>query len=124
MEGGHVSKLQVPRCCRLTTPPASHPPRAHPQGPARVKQVLWAASGGRWGRARHPPPLPRLTLAFKLLGRSGKEQLALHVWGPSTAGDAWFLVARLHPAGQPAEVAVTVQGVGTDGPGQRAERNA
>lgn len=55
-------------------------------------------------------------MAFKLLGRRGEEQLALHVWGPRTAGDARFLVACLHPARQPAEVAVTVQRVGTDGP--------
>lgn len=64
-----------------------------------------------------PSHSPGLTLAFKLLGRRGEEQFAFHVWGPSAAGNAWFLVARLHPAGQPAQVAVTVQGVGTDGPG-------
>lgn len=60
---------------------------------------------------------PGLTLAFKLLGRSGKQKLALHVWGSSTAGNAGFLVAGLHPAGEPSEVAVAVQGVGTNGPG-------
>lgn len=60
---------------------------------------------------------PGLTLAFKLLGRCGEQQFALHLWGSSTAGNARFLVASLHPAGEPSEVAVAVQGVGTNGPG-------
>ena len=64
-----------------------------------------------------PSHTPGLTLAFKLPGRRGKEQFAFHVRGPGTAGNARFLVACLHPAGQPAQVAVTVQGVGTNGPG-------
>lgn len=75
---------------------------------------------GGGNTAQYPPPLSHalgLTLAFKLLGRRGKEQLALHIWGPSTAGNTWLLVACLHPAGQPAEVAVTVQRIGTNGPG-------
>lgn len=54
-------------------------------------------------------------MAFKLLGRGGEQQLAFHVRGPCTAGDAWFLVPRLDPAGEPAQVAAAVQGVGSDG---------
>lgn len=61
--------------------------------------------------------VPGLTLAFKFLGRCCKQKFAFHVWGSSTAGNAWFLVASLHPAGEPSEVAVAVQGVGTNGPG-------
>lgn len=60
-----------------------------------------AAVEGR-DTTQYLPPLshaPGLTLAFKLLGRRGKEQLALHVWGPSATGNARFLVACLHPAG-------------------------
>lgn len=67
---------------------------------------------------RHPfSHAPGLTLAFKFLGRCGEQQFALHLWGSSTAGDARFLVASLYPAGEPSEVTVAVQGVGTDGPG-------
>lgn len=58
---------------------------------------------------------PSLTLALKLLGGGGQQQLAFHVRGPSTAGDAWLLVPRLDPAGEPAQVAAAVQGVGPDG---------
>lgn len=72
-----------------------------------------AAGGGDatvYGQPRPSPcsRAPGLTLAFKLLGRRGEEQLALHVWGPRTAGNARFLIACLHPAGQPAEVAVAL----------------
>ena len=56
-----------------------------------------------------------LTLALKLLGGGGEQQLAFHVRGPSAAGDAWLLVPRLDPAGEPAQVAAAVQGVGPDG---------
>lgn len=91
-----------------------------------------AAGGGDatvYGQPRPSPcsRAPGLTLAFKLLGRRGEEQLALHVWGPRTAGNARFLIACLHPAGQPAEVAVAVQRVGPNGPasesrGQQSSR--
>lgn len=56
-----------------------------------------------------------LTLALKFLGRGGEQQLSFHVGGPSAAGNAWLLVARLDPAGEPAQVAAAVQGVGPDG---------
>lgn len=56
-----------------------------------------------------------LTLALKLLGGGGEQQLAFHVRGPSAAGDAWLLVPCLDPAGEPAQVAAAVQGVGPDG---------
>ena len=55
-------------------------------------------------------------MALKLLGRCGEQQLALHARRSSTAGDAWLLVARLHPVRQPEQTAVTVQGVGTNSP--------
>lgn len=56
-----------------------------------------------------------LTLALELLGGGGEQQLAFHVRGPSAAGDAWLLVPRLDPAGEPAQVAAAVQGVGPNG---------
>lgn len=56
-----------------------------------------------------------LTLALKPLGGGGEQQLAFHVRGPSAAGNAWFLVPCLDPAGEPAQVAAAVQGVGPDG---------
>lgn len=111
LEGSHANELQVPQFCHLAPCPAGR--HRH------IWKVQQAAGSGRW-RCNPVPatPLsaPWLTLAFKLLGRRGEEQLALHVWGPSATGNAWFLVAGLHPAGQPAEVAVAVQGVGTNGP--------
>lgn len=85
------------------------------EGPARVDGE--ARSGGYNLVPTIPSCAPGLTLAFKLLGRRGEEQFAFHVQRPSATGNARFLVACLHPAGQPAQVAVTVQGVGTDGPG-------
>jgi len=54
-------------------------------------------------------------LALKLLGRGGEQQFALHVGRPGAAGNAWLLVACLHPAGEPAQVAAAVQRVGPDG---------
>lgn len=127
LEGRHANKLQVPHSYHLTPP---LPPSWSPQG----HRSIWTAQSGL-GRSYGTPAVgssdttpympslfctPGLTLAFKLLGRCGKEQFALHVWGPSTASNAWFLIACLHPARQPAEVAVTVQGVGTDGPGSES----
>lgn len=66
---------------------------------------------------------PGLTLAFELLGRCGKQKFALHVRGSGTAGNARLLVASLHPAGQPSEAAVTIQGVGTNGSGTGSRKN-
>lgn len=108
----------------LDSPPSSYKdagmserPCQAPASPGNPRSQSWESKGIHW-----PPSLvAALTLAFKLLGRCGEEQLALHVQGPSAAGNARFLVASLHPAGEPAEVAVTVQGIGTNGPGAEAE---
>ena len=54
-----------------------------------------------WGKppgTHIPSHAPGLTLAFELLGRRGEKKLALHVRGPSAAGNTWLLVACLHPA--------------------------
>lgn len=64
----------------------------------------------------HLPPKQELTCTFKLLGRCGEQQFALHSLGTSTAGNAGLFVASLHPVRQPAQTAVTVQGVGTNRP--------
>lgn len=113
----------MPRSCHLT------PPSRSLQRHGSVWKALpglgrsWTPSSRKGGcnpLATNVSRTPGLTLAFKLLGRRGEEQLALHVWGPGTAGNARLLVACLHPAGQPAEVAVTVQRVGTNGPGSES----
>lgn len=80
--------------------------------------LCWVPMGG-YGETAWAP----LTLALKFLGRGGEQQLPFHVRGPSTAGNAWLLVARLDPAGEPAQVAAAVQGVGPDGSARGEEQN-
>ena len=57
-----------------------------------------------------------LTVALKLLGWRGEQQLPFQFLWTGTAGDAGLLVARLHPVRQPAQATVAVQRVGSDGP--------
>ena len=67
-------------------------------------------------------PTP-LTVALKLLGWRGEQQLPFQFLRTGTAGDAWLLVSRLHPVRQPAQAAVAVQRVGSDGPGTAGKGN-
>lgn len=55
-------------------------------------------------------------MAFKLLCRCGEKQFALEALRTSAAGNSRLFVPRLHPVGQPAQAAVTMQRVGTDRP--------
>lgn len=93
-----------------------------PSCPRRIAAVHGAGgSPARPRRARMDRQTDRqaaqalLTLALKLLGGGGEQQLPFHVGGPGAAGDARLLVPGLDPAGEPAQVAAAVQGVGPDG---------
>lgn len=56
------------------------------------------------------------TFALEVVGGCGEQQPVHHGFGAAAARDAGLLVARLDPFGEPAQVAVTVQGVGAQGP--------
>ena len=62
-------------------------------------------------------PVLLLTFALEAVERCGEQQAVGHVRGSGTAGDARLLEASLHPLRQPAQVTVTIQGVGTQSPG-------
>lgn len=56
------------------------------------------------------------TFALEVVWGCGEQQPVHHGFGAAAAGDPGLLVARLHPLGEPAQVAVTVQGVGAQSP--------
>lgn len=61
----------------------------------------------------------RLTFALEAVEGRGEQQAVGHVRWSGTAGDARLLEASLHPLGQPAQITVTIQGVGTQSPGEQ-----
>lgn len=62
------------------------------------------------------------TLALELTERGGKQQAVCHVGWSSAAGDARLFKPSLHPLRQPAQLAVTVQGVRTQSPGSHKHK--
>lgn len=73
------------------------------------------------GRAWAGVPAP--TFALEVVRGRGEQQPVRHGLGAAAARDARLLVARLDPLGQPAQVAVAVQGVGAQSPGGAQQFN-
>lgn len=84
--------------------PTPTPPRVQTKG---VRAELCGED-----RQRVPGP----TFALEVVGGRGEQQPVHHGFGAAAAGDPRLLVARLDPLGEPAQVAVAVQGVGAQSP--------
>lgn len=67
-----------------------------------------------WGQWCGGPAAP--TFALEPVGGSGEQESVRHGLGATASGNARLLVSSLYPLWQPTQTAVTVEGVGSQGP--------